>query len=436
MQLKDQFIGNVRVLDFNGIRSMEINQDAYQVLDLLEQKFSVAKCIDILAERYQTDKKDIEPSVIEIIRSAAEIGLVEYAETRPDTRETVIPTCLKLDYQYPLDRAFIELLAKCNLSCKHCYGSFGPTLSEALSKDTVFSLLDQLKELQCPDVRFTGGEIFLHPGFLEILDYAQGHNFIINILTNGTLITRGIVDKLKKMGQMIFRVSIEGHTAQIHDTFCGRAGAFEKSIRAVKMLKEAGFRVRINHNMHKNSYKFAGAMSDLANELKVPISFGHVHRDGNCLEHVDEIYIEPQTYHNTFKKLSKRSPKGGGNEVSTVGKNTKNHIERCSAGKSRFAVLSNGNVSPCITFPRIDRFVMGNIYKSSIRDIVFNYNREKSIASFNSLEIEECKDCKHVAECKGGCIAVAYAETGEIHKPDPFFCARRRAEAASTGGRL
>ena len=289
------------------------------------------------------------------------------------------------------------------------------------------ALLDQLKDLHCTEVSFSGGEVFLHENFLDILEYAHGYNFKLSFLTNGTLITPDLVEKLKKIGHMKIQVSIDGHSAGIHDAFRGVKGSFEKAVRAVKMLKNAGFSLVISHVVNQTNYKFIQAMADLANEHKVSLKSGPLVKYGNAVCNLDELYIDPGTYYDMYKASKLNHPDESPRQNGDNDNSPADYIERCAAGKRSFTIKANGDVLPCGILPQTDKFIMGNIYRSGIKEIVYNFDREKRIADFNALNLKKCKECGSVAACKGGCPAMAYFESGRLDELDPFSCAKYRA---------
>jgi radical SAM protein with 4Fe4S-binding SPASM domain len=429
MQLVDQFIGTVTIDSFDNKEIMAVNQDAYEILELLDHNVTIGECIDTLAEKYEVEKKILTTTITSIINELVKKGMGEISQSAPGKKQPVVPACLKLESDFPVNAANIDLLSKCNLKCKHCYGEYGIDRDEVLSTDTVFSLLDQLKDLHCTEVSFSGGEVFLHENFPDILEYAHGYNFKLSFLTNATLITPDVVEGLQKIGHMTIQVSLDGHCAEIHDAFRGVKGSFEKAFRALKMLKKAGFSLVISHVVNQTNYKSIEAMSDLANELNISLKSGPLVKYGNAVSNLEEVYINPETYYDMYKtsRLNhpEESPKQNGDDDNSS--TSTDYIERCAAGKRSFTIKTNGDVLPCEIFPQTDKFIMGNIYRSGIREIVYNFDREKRMADFNALNLQKCKSCELVAKCKGGCLAMAYFERGSLDVLDPFSCAKHRA---------
>lgn len=94
----------------------------------------------------------------------------------------------------------IEITNRCPLECAHCYNNLpmsdGAARRSELSTEEHKQLLDQLSELGCLWLLYSGGEIFARADFLEIYSYARSKGFLITLFTNATLITERVADFL------------------------------------------------------------------------------------------------------------------------------------------------------------------------------------------------------------------------------------------------
>src|SRR5207244_6551759 len=71
----------------------------------------------------------------------------------------------------------IEVTRRCPLECLHCYNNLPMGDMDAkrreLTKEEHFRVLDELVEMGCFWILYTGGEIFARKDFLEIYIYAK-----------------------------------------------------------------------------------------------------------------------------------------------------------------------------------------------------------------------------------------------------------------------
>lgn len=133
----------------------------------------------------------------------------------------------------------------CNLACRHCFISCGPKndTQPFMTVDQVATALDEARSIGVKDYYFTGGEPFLHPEVLTLIDMtlAQGP---LSILTNGVLIDAAMARALKERFDASpysfdLRVSLDGTTAETNDPIRGR-GTFEEILAGVRALADVG----------------------------------------------------------------------------------------------------------------------------------------------------------------------------------------------------
>ena len=94
----------------------------------------------------------------------------------------------------------LELTLRCNIRCTHCY-NFDRALERPrpepeLAVDEIRPLLDDLRRAGTLFLALTGGEPLAHPRFWEIADEAAARGFAITLLSNGTLLTDAVADRL------------------------------------------------------------------------------------------------------------------------------------------------------------------------------------------------------------------------------------------------
>jgi MoaA/NifB/PqqE/SkfB family radical SAM enzyme len=133
----------------------------------------------------------------------------------------------------------------CNLACAHCFNVSGPRdpWLKRLDAATVLRALQEAEGLGVKEVYFTGGEPFLHPDILRLLDASLGAA-PTTVLTNGTRITERTADALAALSaaspySLEIRVSVDDVDRERNDRVRGK-GAFDKAVRALTLLSDRG----------------------------------------------------------------------------------------------------------------------------------------------------------------------------------------------------
>lgn len=166
----------------------------------------------------------------------------------------------------------IKLTSRCNLRCRMC--KYWQTRTEvALTTDQWLSVLDQLAGFGCRKVHFSGGEVFLRPDFLDMVERGSELGMKINMTTNGTLITRDGIRRLVKARPNSISFSLDGPNDRLHDAVRGIPGSFRRTCQTIRRIKAYGRRcgrppkVRINFVVMKDNFRKLPAMVELAAQL-------------------------------------------------------------------------------------------------------------------------------------------------------------------------
>lgn len=250
----------------------------------------------------------------------------------------------------------ISLTDHCQCRCGHCFAANnGP--DDELGTGVVATLLDELAQLGIMEVCFSGGEPLLHPDLLSLVAIANHKGFLVRLISNGILLDENMVVALKKAGLSLCSVSIDGSTPEVHDTFRGYRGCFNKAVNGLKYL--------VRHKVPCNIITVArrellnsGALDDIVKlgadlgvsvvRVNFPVPLGRFQEDASqslTLAERQEVR-KLLSYGNTTME----SPR----ERTT-----------CKAGITKVNVLPNGDVTPCVFVP----LPYGNIHKDRFRDI-------------------------------------------------------------------
>jgi MoaA/NifB/PqqE/SkfB family radical SAM enzyme len=127
---------------------------------------------------------------------------------------------------------------RCNLRCRHCY-NYLPQKRD-LPAGEIRNELDRFAKEGCLFLCLSGGEPLLRKDFLSIANYAVSRSFAVILDTNGTLITPALADKIKQLNFSLVRVTLLGAKADTHERITGVKGSFEKTLNAIRLLKEKG----------------------------------------------------------------------------------------------------------------------------------------------------------------------------------------------------
>jgi MoaA/NifB/PqqE/SkfB family radical SAM enzyme len=179
----------------------------------------------------------------------------------------------------------IRATSKCNLRCIMCDIWKLPRNpgSNELEYSEICSIIDSMREWGVYKLVITGGEPLLRKDIFEIINYAAKAEITVDMTTNGTLIDRRIAEKLVLSELAGLAISLDSPSPAVHDFIRGVRGTFEKTMKAVELLKKLTSKsqdrgkpdlriwlaaVVMNQNLHE-----LVSLSALAQKLGVPIVY-------------------------------------------------------------------------------------------------------------------------------------------------------------------
>ena len=129
-------------------------------------------------------------------------------------------------------RMDIALSEYCNLKCQMCRRP-----SEALFMDAerCKRVMSEAAAVGVQYISFSGGEPFVHPKILELLEHAFSLGVKVQMVSNGTLIREKHLDLLSNLDCLT--ISIDG-TEAAHDHIRARPGTYQRSLKTIRMLTE------------------------------------------------------------------------------------------------------------------------------------------------------------------------------------------------------
>ena len=390
------------------------NKATFDFLTLATGTGSFEQIIEALSRQSGEPPEQIRPKLSILAEKMVKNGLLKILKSPSENVRTPPPT---VELIHRLESVSFEITRKCNLRCRHCYSDSGKQLRNELTVEEIKSLIDELAAMGVLAITFTGGEPLMHPHIFELMEYAKKKPLTILLFTNATLITPEIARKLKELKVYKVNISIDGPDGKTHDQFRGVDGAFEKTIRGISLLQEAGVTVQVSISVTRLNYTKIKETLTLLKDMEIttfklwPITFSG--RSGE-----KEIFISPEEFRTVvethrnfeFEELGKKK------EVFEYSKKREN----CGIGSGALSIKSNGVVTPCPAFG--EDVSLGNIRTHSVADIWNNSPLLNDLRAMSVYETEVCKDCTFAAVCKGGCIADTYEATGKFSCYNEYMC--------------
>jgi uncharacterized Fe-S cluster-containing radical SAM superfamily protein len=141
----------------------------------------------------------------------------------------------------------------CNITCRNCYIESSPRNDRFayFTVDDIRPYLDEIKRdrLGTREIGFTGGEPFMNPNIIAMLEECLGRGFNTLVLSNGMRPMmrhkQRLIDLNKRYGaRLVIRVSLDHYTTERHEDERG-VGTFSRTRDGLIWLATHGFNIAV-----------------------------------------------------------------------------------------------------------------------------------------------------------------------------------------------
>ena len=141
----------------------------------------------------------------------------------------------------------------CNITCRHCYIESSPRNDRLiyLKRSEVADYLDEIERggWDTQEIGFTGGEPFMNPQFLGMLEDSLARGYDVLVLTNAMRPMQRRKTELlalnRRLGEKLtIRVSLDHFTPERHEQERG-AGTFKPTLEGLIWLARSGFKLAV-----------------------------------------------------------------------------------------------------------------------------------------------------------------------------------------------
>jgi radical SAM protein len=157
---------------------------------------------------------------------------------------------LKYDLKQRPFMVIWETTQACDLACKHCRAESQKDHNPlALSLPEGKALVDQVLAFGEPHPLFimTGGDPFKRADIFDLSAYASEKGLPVALSPSGTpLLNLDNLQRLKETGCKVISLSLDGSTAEIHDSFRNVPGSFAWTINGWKIAQSLGLKIQVN----------------------------------------------------------------------------------------------------------------------------------------------------------------------------------------------
>lgn len=367
----------------------------------------------------------------------------------------------EVDFERSPFVAIWETTRACDLACRHCRAEAMPDpLPGELSTEEGFALLRELAEMGTPVCVLSGGDPAKRPDLCELIRHGAGLGMRMATIPAATpLLTRELVQNLKEAGLAQMALSLDGPTAEVHDSFRGVRGAFERTMQGVAFARDVGLPLQINTTFSSYNLEYFEALAELVERLgavfwevfflvpmgrgrevgqlnaeQFEILFGRLagysHRVGFIVKITEAPHYRRYLMqeHGWRRGVAGETGRPSESEHSTAGGDLPWHMRRdfgpggsiglapkgVNAGNGHVFISYRGDIFPSGFLP----LTCGNVRETSLREVYRHHPVFRELRTPDLLK-GKCGLCGFRELC-GGSRARAFAMTGDYLAEEPF----------------
>ena len=145
----------------------------------------------------------------------------------------------------------ISVTNQCNFNCQGCWVTIDNN-SNGINPDTLNNIIQESKKKGSYFFGLLGGEPFMYPNILDILEAHPDCYF--QIFTNGSLLTHEIGERLRKMGNVTPLISIEG-LESVSNIRRGAKNVYQRSVSGLEAATKNRLITGVATSVCKSNFK-------------------------------------------------------------------------------------------------------------------------------------------------------------------------------------
>jgi radical SAM protein with 4Fe4S-binding SPASM domain len=328
----------------------------------------------------------------------------------------------------------LEVTARCNNNCRHCYINLPQddkaALDDELTLDEISHIADQAVSLGSLWCLITGGEPLLRKDFSHLYRILKSKGLLVSIFTNACLVTDEHVKLFRKYPPRDIEVTVYGATEEIYEQVTRTPGSYAAFRRGLALLIAGGVKVDLKAMVLRSNVHELPSIAHFCRVIKKdyfrfdPILQLRFDRNESRNREIraerlsaEEIVGIEQGDSERSAAMQKRcimmeTPFSDGEQD--------RHLFQCHAGEESFAVGYNGFYRLCPSLYNHD--CLYDLRRGTLSEAWFDFTpRVRSVISTNDRFLEKCRLCPLMNLCQW-CPAHAYLECGRMDEWCEYFC--------------
>jgi radical SAM protein with 4Fe4S-binding SPASM domain len=336
----------------------------------------------------------------------------------------------------------LDITARCNNNCRHCYINLPANDEGARAKELTLaeidSIADQAMVLGGVWCLIGGGEPLLRQDFADIYMLLKRKGLLVSLFTNACLVTDEYADMLRKYPPRDIEVTVYGVTERTYEAVTRKPGSYAAFKGGLKRLLDRGVKVRLKTMATRSSLHELPEIARFCREhTKDYFRFDPwLHYRYDMDEHrnleIEQERLTPEEF-----VAAERGDAERYNALNSCSKDMLIHdlngsrLFICGTGVSRCNIGYDGTYRLCGSLWHPD--CIYDLRQGSLEEAFLDWvPKVLDMRAKHPEFADRCGSCKLFNFCLW-CPAHAHLETGELDLPVEYFCKIAHARAEELG---
>jgi len=342
----------------------------------------------------------------------------------------------------------LEITARCNNTCQHCYINIPDSDKKAkareLSFEEIMEIADEAVSLGALWCLITGGEPLIRDDFPQIYLALKRKGLLVSVFTNATLIDIEHIQLFKKFPPRDIEVTVYGITETTYERVTRKPGSFSNFNRGLNLLTKSDLKVRLKSTiLRKNASELDEIRRFCHKHTKDYFRFDpflHLRYDGDPKRNIEiiaqrlspiDIVALEHSDHARSNILKRECNKLIVPEFEKI---NSHYLFRCGAGSNSFTVSNDGFFRLCSSLWHPD--CIYDLKRGNLSDAWHKFVlKVREMKSDSTQFLDKCQVCPIINLCLW-CPAHAHLETGLMDVPVEYFCNVANARGKAIQGKI
>jgi len=156
----------------------------------------------------------------------------------------------------------LRMSNNCNLACQICKPSASSTIAKNMGLADPYLMLEVDLDINpnAEKIALAGGEPFLIKKFVKMLESVENPDCDISVITNGTIISQGLITQLNRFKNVCISVSIDG-IGELNERL-RKNSAWDEIDRNIDRFMELGYAIRFSTAVQKDNINHLHEIAD------------------------------------------------------------------------------------------------------------------------------------------------------------------------------